>query len=47
MRDGPQFVDSDMHIIEPPDLFGHCLDTPFRERVILPVGQGGRSATRP
>ena len=42
MKDGLRFVDCDMHIMEPPDLFERYLDPKFRERVILPVGADGR-----
>lgn len=33
MKDGYRFVDCDMHIMEPPDLFERYLDTRFKERV--------------
>ena len=42
MKDGLRFVDCDMHIMEPPDLFGRYLDPRFKERVILPIGTDGR-----
>jgi uncharacterized protein len=42
MKDGLRFVDCDMHIMEPPDLFEKYLDPKFKERVILPVGVDGR-----
>ncbi len=42
MKDGMRFVDCDMHIIEPPDLFTTWLDPRFRERVITPVGADGK-----
>jgi uncharacterized protein len=42
MKDGLRFVDCDMHIMEPPDLFGRYLDARFKERVILPIGKDGR-----
>ena len=42
MKDHLRFVDSDMHIMEPPDLFERYLDPKFRERVVLPVGTDGR-----
>ena len=29
MKDGLRFVDSDMHILEPPDLFDSYLDPKF------------------
>ena len=41
MKDGLRFVDSDMHVIEPPDLFKKYLDPRFRDRVITPVGPDG------
>ena len=42
MKDGLRFVDCDMHIMEPPDLFERYLDARFKERVILPLGKDGR-----
>jgi hypothetical protein len=42
MKDGLRFVDCDMHIMEPPDLFERYLDKRFRERVVLPIGKDGR-----
>ena len=42
MKDGLRFVDSDMHIMEPPDLFERYLDPKFRHRVSVPVGLDGR-----
>lgn len=42
MKDGLRFVDCDMHIMEPPDLFEKYLDPKFKDRVILPVGADGR-----
>ncbi len=42
MKDNLRFVDSDMHIMEPPDLFERYLDPKFRDRVILPIGADGR-----
>lgn len=42
MKDGMRFVDCDMHIIEPPDLFTKWLDPRFRERVITPIGADGK-----
>ena len=38
MKAGLRFVDCDMHIMEPPDLFERYLDPKFKDRVILPVG---------
>ena len=43
MKDGLRFVDCDMPIMEPPDLFERYPDPRFRGRVILPVGKDGRS----
>ena len=42
MKDGFRFVDSDMHIMEPPDLFDRYLDPAFKHRVSVPVGADGR-----
>jgi predicted TIM-barrel fold metal-dependent hydrolase len=42
MKDGLRFVDCDMHIMEPPDLFEKYLDPTFRSRVSLPIGADGR-----
>src|SRR5216684_6199685 len=42
MKDGLRFVDSDMHIMEPPDLFDRYLDPTFKHRVSVPVGSDGR-----
>src|SRR5205823_8300264 len=42
MKDGFRFVDSDMHIMEPPDLFDRYLDAKFKHRVSVPVGPDGR-----
>jgi len=42
MKDGLRFVDSDMHIMEPPDLFERYLDRRFRDRVSLPIDASGR-----
>ena len=42
MNDGLRFVDSDMHIMEPPDLFDRYLDPKFKHRVSVPVGTDGR-----
>jgi predicted TIM-barrel fold metal-dependent hydrolase len=41
MKDGLRFVDSDMHIMEPPDLFERYLDPTFKDRVSVPVGADG------
>jgi uncharacterized protein len=42
MKDGLRFVDSDMHVMEPPDLFERYLDPRFRDRVVLASGADGR-----
>ena len=42
MKDGMRFVDCDMHIMEPVDLFDRYLDKRFRDRVTVPVGADGR-----
>src|SRR3989442_6639824 len=42
MKDSLRFVDSDMHIMEPPDLFERYLDPKFKDRVSVPVGADGR-----
>ena len=46
MKDGLRFVDSDMHIMEPPDLFERYLDPKFKHRVPVrsapTAGQRGR-----
>ncbi len=41
MKDGMRFVDCDMHIMEPVDLFDRYLDPQFRDRVTLSVGADG------
>ena len=41
MKDGLRFVDCDMHIMEPPDLFDRYLDPKFKDRVVLPLGADG------
>src|SRR5215475_576741 len=42
MKDGLRFVDLDMYIIEPPDLFERYLDPRFRHRVLGPIGVDGK-----
>ena len=42
MKDNLRFVDSDMHVMEPPDLFERYLDPKFRDRVSVRVGSDGR-----
>src|SRR5437879_4180220 len=41
MKDGLRFVDCDMHILEPPDLFSKWLDPKFRDRVTTPIDASG------
>ena len=43
MKDGMRFVDCDMHIMEPQDLFDRYLDTKFKDRVSSMVGADGAS----
>jgi predicted TIM-barrel fold metal-dependent hydrolase len=43
MKDGLRFVDCDMHIMEPPDLFARYLDPKFKDRVLLPIDADGRA----
>src|SRR5262249_21803948 len=47
MKDGLRFVDSDMHVMEPPDLFERYLDPKFKHRVSVPVGSDGRPSRGP
>ncbi len=47
MKDGLRFVDSDMHVMEPPDLFDRYLDARFKDRVSVPVGADGRPSRGP
>lgn len=42
MKDGLRFVDSDMHVMEPPDLFDRYLDPAFKHRVTAAVGADGK-----
>jgi hypothetical protein len=42
MKDGLRFVDSDMHIMEPPDLFERYLDPKLASRVRVPIGADGK-----
>ena len=44
MKDGLRFVDCDMHVMEPPDLFDRYLDPAFRDRVVCAVGSDGKPA---
>ncbi len=47
MKDGLRFVDCDMHIMEPPDLFANYLGPQFKDRVIIPVGADGKPCRGP
>ena len=42
MKDGLRFVDSDMHVMEPADLFEKYLDPAFKSRMTWTVGADGR-----
>ena len=42
MKDGLRFVDCDMHVREPEDLFHRYLDPKFHDRVTLPVSTDGK-----
>jgi predicted TIM-barrel fold metal-dependent hydrolase len=46
MKDGLRFVDSDMHIMEPPDLFERYLDPKFKHRVLSPHRRRRAAAAR-
>ena len=41
MKDGLRFVDCDMHIMKPVDLFDKYLNKKFRDRVVLPEDSKG------
>ena len=47
MKDNLRFVDSDMHVQEPPDLFERYLDPKFKDRVTVMVGANGRPKRGP
>src|SRR5262245_17320673 len=47
MKDGLRFVDSDMHVMEPPDLFERYLDAKYKDRVTVKVGADGRPSRGP
>jgi predicted TIM-barrel fold metal-dependent hydrolase len=47
MKEGLRFVDCDMHIMEPPDLFDRYLDPKFQDRVITTIGADGKPARGP
>ncbi|MCB1741823.1 MAG: amidohydrolase family protein [Gammaproteobacteria bacterium] len=42
MKDGLRFVDCDMHVMEPADLFRRYLDKRYHDRVVLPVDASGQ-----
>ena len=42
MKDGMRFVDCDMHVMEPADLFDNYLDPKFKDRVITASAAGGK-----
>src|SRR4030095_16167256 len=42
MKEGLRFLDSEMHIMAPPDLCERSLDPAFRSRVVLPIGADGQ-----
>ena len=41
MKDGMRFVDCDMHVMEPADIFDRYLDPKFKDRVISAPGRAG------
>src|SRR5690242_2274160 len=43
MKDGMRFVDCDMHIMEPADIFTKYLDPKVRDRVITPIDRNGKA----
>ena len=42
MKDGLRFVDCDMHVMEPPDLFQRYLDPKFKDRITTLIGADGK-----
>ena len=42
MKDGLRFVDCDMHVMEPPDIFDKYLDPSFKDRVVTQIGVDGK-----
>lgn len=46
MKDGMRFVDSDMHVMEPADLFDRYLDPKFADRVLSDSSRGRAGAGR-
>jgi predicted TIM-barrel fold metal-dependent hydrolase len=47
LKDNLRFVDSDMHVMEPADLFQRYLDPRFHDRVVLAVGSDGKPRRGP
>jgi uncharacterized protein len=47
VKDGLRFVDSDMHVMEPPDLFDRYLDPKYRHRISVQVGADGKPVRGP
>ena len=47
MKDGLRFVDCDMHIMEPVNLFRKYLDPKFHDRVVLPIDAKGNPKRGP
>jgi len=47
MKENLRFVDSDMHVMEPADLFQRYLDPRFHDRVVLSVGSDGKPKRGP
>src|SRR6266849_8245431 len=45
MKEGYRFVDCDMHIMEPPDLFDRYLDPEFKPRITSSVRRQDGGAT--
>ena len=42
IKNGLRFVDCDVRVMEPVDLFDNYLDKKFRDRVVLPVDSKGQ-----
>ena len=42
MKEGLRFVDCDMHVMEPADIFERYLDPRFKDRVTVPTGADGQ-----
>ena len=47
MKDGLRFVDSDMHVEEPGNLFEKYLDPKFKDRVTVQIDMHGRPRRGP